>query len=543
MVYIKRCFLVFFGIFFLSIATQAQHIKKSLLCDLVVQKHQTIKIFYKAALFKENTNYKIIKEKKSLSKKIALLLNKQATTKIFLNKPNAIALSLPLGKGNQKILELVKQDINTGFDFDFGTIDVKGKQHKKSNDQGLHYRGYVKGDSSSLACLSIFANGQVLGIFCNKEGNFNIAKLPNTANEYVLYNSKNLQLRLNFECSTSENAVISSFKNKVQQVLSATSIVSTSTCKKINLYWEAGYKLFHNNFNDDTTATQNYLTGIFNQVSTMYQNEGIQVELSNCYVWICVDPYTETAASLALDGFKARWNVAGNTFKGDFAMLIDGAPTNNGGQAFLLDNNLCDRNDAFGYCNVYGAYNGVPVYSWDVHVLTHETGHLLGAHHTHWCGWNTGALGACGAIDNCYKLEPGNNCSTCTFTNNSNKNPADFTGTIMSYCHLKSNVGVNLANGFGPLPGATIRNNVSLSVCATKFTKWTGRVSADWETTGNWTCGILPDATTEVIIEGGLKYYPVVKKTGICKSLKQSPGTSIKVNSGATLTIAGLPNH
>jgi hypothetical protein len=224
-------------------------------------------------------------------------------------------------------------------------------------------------------------------------------------------------------------------------------------------------------------------------------------------------------------------------------MFIDGGPTNNGGIAFLLQNNMCDRNFAFGYSNVYGVYNDVPVYSWDVHVLTHETGHLFGAHHTHWCGWNTGPSGTCGAIDNCFTLEPGNNCNTCTFTNNSNNNPAGFSGTIMSYCHLKNTVGINLANGFGPLPGAVIRNNIGLSVCAAKVTKWTGAVSTDWENTGNWRCGTLPDATTEVIIEGGLKYYPVVKKVAICKSIKQSPGTSLKVNSGALLSITGLPNH
>ena len=459
------------------------------------------------------------------------------------NKPAAISLPLPSGQGNKWIVELVQQDINTGFDFDFGTIDIKGKQNKNSRDQGVHYRGFVKGDSTSFACFSIFANGQVMGIFCNKEGNFNIAKMPDTETGYMIYNSKDLLVPMNFECSTSDNAVISSTKNKGQAPLPLTAVVAPPTCRKINFYWEAGYKLFHNNFNDDITATKNYLTGVFNQVATMYQNEGILVELSNCYVWTCVDPYTETTASLALDGFKARWAGLGNSFKGDFAMLIDGSPTNNGGIAFLTDNDLCARNYVFGYCNVYGAYKTVPVYTWDVHVLTHEAGHLFGAHHTHWCGWNTGPLGTCGAIDNCFTLEPTDNCTTCFVKNNAINNTTGFAGTVMSYCHLKSNVGINLADGFGPLPGAVIRNNISLSVCAGRVTKWTGSVSTDWENTANWSCGILPDATTEVIIEGGLKYYPVIKKTAICKSIKQSPGSSLKVNSGAGLAIAGLPNH
>lgn len=539
----RRYPFLLFGFFFVVTIAKAQQNKKSLLCELVTKKHQSIKEFYKADMFKENKHSQIDKEKAFLSKKIALLLDKQATAKIFSNKPGAISLSLPSGQGIQQLLELVQQDINTGFDFGFGTIDVKGNQHRNSRDQGLHYRGYVKGDSSSFASFSIFANGEVMGIFCNNEGNFNVAKLSGTDTGYVLYNSKDLQMPMHFECSTSENAVISLNKNSPQYALPSIAGVALPTCKKINLYWEAGYKLFSNNFNSDITATQNYLTGIFNEVSTMYQNEGILVELSNCYVWTCVEPYAETTAYSALDAFKTRWDLLSDGFKGDFAMLIDGAPTNNGGIAYLLENDLCNRNYAFGYCNVYGAYNAVPVYSWDVHVLTHETGHLLGAHHTHWCGWNTGPSGTCGAIDNCATIEPANNCSTCTVTSNINNNPAGFTGTVMSYCHLINNVGINLANGFGPLPGAVIRSNVSLSVCTERVTKWTGSVNKDWENSGNWNCGMLPDATTEVIIEGGLKNYPVVKKIAICKSIKQLPGASLKVNSHAALNIMGLPSN
>ena len=38
-------------------------------------------------------------------------------------------------------------------------------------------------------------------------------------------------------------------------------------------------------------------------------------------------------------------------------------------------------------------------------------------------------------------------------------------GTIMSYCHLVSSVGINFANGFGPQPGALIRNTIGSSSC------------------------------------------------------------------------------
>src|SRR5690606_19699258 len=89
-------------------------------------------------------------------------------------------------------------------------------------------------------------------------------------------------------------------------------------------------------------------------------------------------------------------------------------------------------------------------------------GHNLGSRHTHWCGWNTGAGGSCGSIDDCTTQQSGSGCSTCpsTFSNAQQ----GWEGTIMSYCHLVSR-GVNLANGFGPLPGDKIRNEVNNQIC------------------------------------------------------------------------------
>ena len=39
----------------------------------------------------------------------------------------------------------------------------------------------------------------------------------------------------------------------------------------------------------------------------------------------------------------------------------------------------------------------VPTYSWNVMVITHEMGHLMGSNHTHACVWN----GNNTAIDGC----------------------------------------------------------------------------------------------------------------------------------------------
>jgi hypothetical protein len=54
-------------------------------------------------------------------------------------------------------------------------------------------------------------------------------------------------------------------------------------------------------------------------------------------------------------------------------------------------------------------------------VCSHEIGHNIESHHTHWCGWPGGP------IDNCADVE--GNCTN---------NPTPQIGTIMSYCHTTS---------------------------------------------------------------------------------------------------------
>ncbi|MGG9971201.1 S8 family serine peptidase [Ferruginibacter sp. SUN002] len=62
---------------------------------------------------------------------------------------------------------------------------------------------------------------------------------------------------------------------------------------------------------------------------------------------------------------------------------------------------------------------------------------------------------------------------------------------------------------------------------------WTGTTNNDWFTATNWSCGVVPDQYTDVVIPSGLSVYPTVTANATVKS--------IRVNTNATLTV--LPTY
>jgi len=449
------------GLVACTLAVNGQPLKKSLLYDFVQQKRAANFAAAPLRLFTPVQSAPSYAVTSVVAKSNTLAIDAPALTNAFAAKANLVEITIPVGD-DKFVLELAKQDINTGNNFTFGTLQNNFTTTATTTDQGLHYRGYVNGDPTSLACISIFANGEVSGLVSTQGNNFVFGRMRDDESRYIVYIDKDITAKRNFICATPDEAVgidgnaPASTRNQAD--------APPQLCKKVRFYWEADYALY-TLFGKNLNSVHNYLTGVFNQVATMYQNEGIIVELSETYVWTSKDPYRDTSSGVALDDFKTRWNGTGNNFNGDIAHLVSGNSRRNGGRAYILSN-LCGRTVNYGYSNVWGSYNTVPVYSWDVEVLTHELGHNLGSNHTHWCGWMTGPGGSCGAIDNCYTLEPMLTCTTCPATTDIKTNlPTGWQGTVMSYCHLVSGVGTSLANGFGPLPQNVLRNTVNNSTC------------------------------------------------------------------------------
>ncbi|MFT5167417.1 MAG: hypothetical protein ACI8P3_002654, partial [Saprospiraceae bacterium] len=194
------------------------------------------------------------------------------------------------------------------------------------------------------------------------------------------------------------------------------------------------------------TAATNYITGLFNEVITLYGNDGITMVISEILAWDTPAPYSGSSSSAMLSSYQANTG----TFNGDLSHLVSYQASGGIAAGFAgicasnVDNSKC-------FSSIQSTYSNVPTYSWSVMVCTHEMGHLIGSRHTHACVWN----GNNTAIDGCAGQTEGS-CSLPGYPSGG--------GTIMSYCHLQ-NVGINLNLGFGPQPQAVVLNTVNNATC------------------------------------------------------------------------------
>lgn len=68
---------------------------------------------------------------------------------------------------------------------------------------------------------------------------------------------------------------------------------------------------------------------------------------------------------------------------------------------------------------------------------------------------------------------------------------------------------------------------------------WSGAVSTDWFTAGNWSCGTVPDQYTDVIIPNGLVNYPIINSNTSVKSIRANNNATVTVLPTAKLTVVG----
>ncbi len=109
-------------------------------------------------------------------------------------------------------------------------------------------------------------------------------------------------------------------------------------------------------------------------------------------------------------------------------------------------------------------------------------------------------------------------------------NDSYYTGTNTATLNL-----LNVPSAFNGYKYRCITNGDSSSVFTIRFiNKWEENGSTGWESNVNWSCGKLPDANTDVVIKSGTV---VINQDVTVSSLKLSPGVSLTVKPGFTLTI------
>lgn len=354
-------------------------------------------------------------------------------------------------------------EANENLEVTLKNVEILPQNFKASSSQrdshntlfyspALYYRGTISGVKDAMVAINIYKE-KVTGVLSLNGENYNIGPFKNAdPSILVIYKESNLDLPNSFACSTED-------PTELEIEIDRTVKSSGRNLKKVRIYVECDYFLYQAN-NSNINQTIDFATGLFNVVSTIYAVDNIQVELSEVKVWTSPDNYPNSSAREARDAFGRALN---GRFNGDIAHLLSGYRVNgvvpNGGSANI--NTLCNKKEAVSYTNITTSYNSFPTYSWTAYAVTHEIGHNLGSPHTHSCLWPTGP------IDNCWC--PEGDCDL-------GPEPASSGGTIMSYCHLNpswardcqlssANPGISLANGFGELPSALIRQRIANANC------------------------------------------------------------------------------
>lgn len=378
----------------------------------------------------------------AVDKATFLILDFQSVQNLKTEAPSSLELMLPFNQ-DTLTLELIKVNVLTE---DFTVITNTSNGQSVDYAPGLYYQGILKGDNQSIVAISIFEQ-EVMGMISTSvEGNLILGKLDEGGNtdRYILYDDRNLKNKPNLNCSTEtpEN-----YGDYINQVLNGSAQQKNNMNNCIRIFIESDYALYLNR--GSIAETINYLSGMLNEVKALYTTESINITLSQVYVWDTQDSYSHLG-SMARNQFKN----ARPSFNADLALLAAVGPGGLSGIAPIAT--LC-TDDNYAYANIQ---TNAEATSGTVWVVTHELGHSIGSPHTHECAWN----GNNTPIDGCGPQVEGIGCSiNCILACFA---PIPPLGTIMSYCFLPPNPGIDFSGRpFGNQPGNLIQAQVNLAGC------------------------------------------------------------------------------
>ena len=375
------------------------------------------------------------KQNTAVSNATFATINNRVLQSIATNKAPFVELEIPYNGSTVTMLLYRVEVLANGFHTD------TDKQANISWTDGSHYRGIVKGDVNSLVSFNFYEKEMSGIISATGINNLVVGRMqtPGNLTNYIIYSDTKLSISNPFTCAVKDSGVLPAQRSNSREAF-------TEHC--VTTYFELANDIYLANDSDTDLAT-NWMTSVFNNVQTLYDNDGITVALKSIYIWTTPDPYFGESSADYLEEFYQLRPI----FDGDAGQLVTTNGGGLGGVAISIGGLCSEENVSFS--DVFFDYQDVPLFSWTVEVIAHELGHLFGSPHTHGCYWN----GDNTAIDGCGTLAGyiEGDCEIGPLPENQ--------GTIMSYCHLVDGVGINFANGFGPQPAARIINHVESSPC------------------------------------------------------------------------------
>jgi len=355
-------------------------------------------------------------------------VNDHAIEQLRMDDMDLLELTMDLPHQGEVTIGLYRENI---FTPDLKIQTTLGKYSAREAQRILCYRGAVIGETKSLVSMTI-TEGEISGVISIGPDNYNLGKIKDS-DTHIVFLESDMALPESFACGALD--VEYSDEIKPQTPISTD---KTTNCVRIRVEVDSG-------LNDNlggVTASLNYVTGLYNEIITLYANDNISINVSEVYVWNGSSPYSGTAGEI----LNQMSNTSANA---DITSLV----SSQGGGGIAWVGSACFTQFGVNYSGVFGFYNSVPTFSSDVYLVAHEIGHNLNSPHTHACAWN----GNNTAIDGCGpEIGIDEGCDAPLPANG---------GTIMSYCNLVGGVGVNFNLGFGPQPGQRIRDYVDGNSC------------------------------------------------------------------------------
>lgn len=388
--------------------------------------------------------------KRAIDDAVILNINKNELQSLCENRNPDISMSIPYENGRSATVVMERFEILTPNAKIIATT-VNGDVVINREDLIVSYKGKLEGMDNTFIVMNFSKEG-VIGLMISGNDNYVLGAINDASGkqteDYILYKESNLKIENNFNCAAIDDLSSENIDKMRKTIIERMNDVTPTDLYVAEIAVEIDYATYTVNGQSTVTAT-NYALSIMAAASAIYMKEvNVKLIVPWSRVWTTTDPYTGTNSSQVLNSFRNYWNANMQSVSRTLVHMISRRAGNMGGIAWL--NVLCsDPNSGYGYAfsNTDGPVLPLPTYSWDVMVVSHETGHNFGSNHTHNCGW----VG--GIIDSCYAPE-----GSCY-----NGPPVAAVGTIMSYCHL--NGSISLTKGFGPQPKAVLRNGAESAGC------------------------------------------------------------------------------